>query len=170
MLANSNLSVTLTTMWKCGPCGKAFKSIEMLDEHKKSKKHKKTEKEFLIANPNSSVSSMFKSIQHEQSSDILTELHKSIHGHSHSAPSVEEDHAVHTATTLESLRICLFCNKECEGVKKNLDHMRLAHGFFILDIECLINLKGLLAYVAERIQLGKICLYCDKQFKSADKC
>jgi len=54
-------------------------------------------------------------------------------------------------TTLESLRICLFCNLECDGVKKNLDHMRWRHNFHILDIECLINLKGMLAYIAERI-------------------
>ena len=54
-------------------------------------------------------------------------------------------------TTLESLRICLFCNEETSGVKKNLDHMRVKHSFLIMDIECLINLKGLLAYIAERI-------------------
>jgi len=65
-------------------------------------------------------------------------------------------------TTLESLRICLFCNLESDGVKMNLDHMRLRHNFAILDIECLINLKGLLAYIAERIQLGKMCLMCSK--------
>ena len=74
-----------------------------------------------------------------------------------------------TKTTLESLRICLFCNLESEGVKKNLDHMRHRHNFTILDIECLINLKGILAYIAERIQLGKLCLTCNRQFRSASR-
>lgn len=73
-------------------------------------------------------------------------------------------------TTLESLRICLFCNKETDGVKKCIDHMRAVHNFTILDIECLVNLKGLLAYIAERIQLGKLCLLCSKQFRSAARC
>ena len=51
-----------------------------------------------------------------------------------------------------TLRILLLLpNKESSGVKKNLDHMRMKHNFTILDIECLINLKGLLAYIAERI-------------------
>ena len=112
----------MSTMWKCQPCNKAFKSIEMLEDHKKAKKHKKTEKEFLLANPNASISSIFKSIQHEQSGDILTELHKSMSGQE--TPSMEEDPTVHVKTTLESLRICLFCNKESNGVKRNLDHMR----------------------------------------------
>ena len=48
--------------------------------------------------------------------------------------------------------------------------MRKHHNFIILDIECLINLKGLLAYIAERIQLGRLCLNCDKQFKSGYSC
>lgn len=82
----------------------------------------------------------------------------------------EKSETKHIPTTLESLRICLFCNQECNGVKRNLDHMRLKHNFTILSIECLINLKGLLAYIAERIQLGKLCLMCDKQFSTADRC
>ena len=61
-------------------------------------------------------------------------------------------------TAVKSLRICLFCNQESEGVKKNLDHMRTVHSFFILDVDCLINLKGLLSYIAERIHLGALCL------------
>ena len=75
----------------------------------------------------------------------------------------------HTKTTLESLRVCLFSNHESDGVKKNLDYMRQKYNFTILDIECLINLKGLLAYIAERIQLGKLCLFCSKQFRSAER-
>jgi pre-60S factor REI1 len=73
-------------------------------------------------------------------------------------------------TTLESLRICLFSNKESAGVKKNLDLMKNRYNFFIHDVECLINLKGLLSYLAERIQLGMLCLGCSKQFSSARRC
>lgn len=65
-------------------------------------------------------------------------------------------------TALDSLRICLFCNKEFDGVKKCIDHMRLVHNFTILDIDCLVDLKGLLTYMAQRIQLGKLCLFCSK--------
>jgi len=52
----------------------------MLDDHKKSKKHKKAEKEYLKEHPEAEPSSIFKSIQHEQSSgnDILSELHRSM--------------------------------------------------------------------------------------------
>ena len=173
MLANSNLSVSVTTSWKCQPCSKTFKTIEMLDEHKKSKKHKKSEKEYLLAHPEAEPSSIFKSIQHESSSngDILSELHKSLLQSQQEPLSLEEDSPEpHVKTTLESLRICLFCNLESPGVKRSIDHMREKHNFFILDIECLINLKGLLAYIAERVQLGKMCLHCDKQFRGPKRC
>lgn len=77
---------------------------------------------------------------------------------------------VEIATTLDNLRICLFCNKESDGIKKNLDHMMLAHSFFIPDVDCIINLKGLLGYIAERIHLGFLCLYCSKQLTNGRSC
>lgn len=77
-----------------------------------------------------------------------------------SIKEVDEDSKVKTA--LDSLRICLFCNKEHDGFKKNLDHMMIAHSYFIPDVDCIINLKGLLGYLAERIHLGFLCLLCSK--------
>jgi pre-60S factor REI1 len=58
----------------------------------------------------------------------------------------------------------LFCNKEHDGVKKNIDHMRVHHSFYLLDVDCLTDLKGLLRYIAERIHVGALCLFCSKQF------
>jgi protease II len=77
MLQQSNISVSTETKWKCKACSKIFKTIESLDEHKRSKKHKKNEKEFLDKNPNSELSSIFKSITHE-TSDFLSDLNKSL--------------------------------------------------------------------------------------------
>ena len=73
-------------------------------------------------------------------------------------------------TALDNLRVCLFCNKKCGGIKKCLDHMRIKHSFFILDVDCVTNLKGLLTYIAERIHLGYLCLFCSKNFKNAQRC
>lgn len=143
----------------------------MLNDHKSSKKHKKAEKEWIKDHPDAELSSIFKSIQHESTgSDILSELNRSLQASDGQPLTIEEENAPHVKTTLESLRICLFCNEEFPGVKRCIDHMRFKHNFMILDIECLVNLKGLLAYVAERIQLGKMCLGCNKQFRSAARC
>lgn len=141
------------THWKCIPCSKRFHLKEQLGEHEKSKKHKKKVKEYLQKHPDESQSSLFKSINIESSNgSILGALAHSLTS-GNDARTVEEDdmEKVPVRTTLESQRICLFCNLESDGVKKNLDHMRQEHNFVILDIECLINLKGLISYIAERI-------------------
>eukprot|EP00352_Strombidinopsis_acuminata_P002696 CAMPEP_0176380550 /NCGR_PEP_ID=MMETSP0126-20121128/31216_1 /TAXON_ID=141414 ORGANISM="Strombidinopsis acuminatum, Strain SPMC142" /NCGR_SAMPLE_ID=MMETSP0126 /ASSEMBLY_ACC=CAM_ASM_000229 /LENGTH=158 /DNA_ID=CAMNT_0017743931 /DNA_START=210 /DNA_END=686 /DNA_ORIENTATION=+ len=158
------MSVNTETHWKCKPCSKTFKTLESLDEHKRSKKHKKSEKEYLKKYPEESDTSMFRSITHE-ASNILSDLSKSMI--SNDVKHVEEDteeakNRLPEKTSLDSLRVCLFCNEEKDGVKKCLDHMRIKHNFYILDIECLVNLRGLLAYIAERIQLGHMCLLCNK--------
>lgn len=48
--------------------------------------------------------------------------------------------------------------------------MRKTYGFVILDIDCLVDLKGLLTYLAERIHIGNLCLFCSKQFKDGARC
>ncbi len=48
--------------------------------------------------------------------------------------------------------------------------MSLAHSFFILDVECVINFKGLLSYLAERIHLGYLCMFCSRSFKDSRRC
>jgi hypothetical protein len=70
-------------------------------------------------------------------------------------------------TALNNLRCCLFTNKEFSGIKKCVDHMRKYYSFTILDIDCLVDLKGLLTYMAARIHEGHLCLYCSKQFRDA---
>ena len=55
-------------------------------------------------------------------------------------------------------------------MKMCLDHMRKAHSFFVLDVQFCTNLKGLLSYVAERVHLGYLCLFCGRMFKNARRC
>lgn len=165
--------------FKCHPCNKTFKSIEMLDQHKRSKNHKKNEKEYIKKNPNVSESSMFKSISHGEKSDAdPVDTTNILDGIDQVSEQKSENQKMDNAlkvresvkTTLDSLRICLFCNKESDGVKKNIDHMRLKHSFTILDVDCLVDLKGMLTYMASRIQMGHLCLMCSKQFKEPIHC
>ena len=173
-MVSANQSAITEVMYKCQPCKKSFKTIETLDEHKKSKKHKKNEKEYKSKNPESTENSMFTSISQNQSQNssvldknILEELKED-----DKPLTVEESGAekVPRRTALDSMRICLFCNKEFSGVKKCLDHMLIEHSFSILDIDCLVDLKGLLGYMAERIHLGALCLHCNKQFSDGRRC
>ena len=177
-MVSANASAITDVHFKCLACNKGFKSSQQLDEHKKSKKHKKSEKEYLAKHEGMSSSDIFKSISHSQAS--LADRSESINANmlgdidqpEIKRLEVEEDSKQHEhrPTALESTRICLFCDKVFEGVKKCVDHMRLKHGFLILDVDCLVDLKGLLTYMAERIQLGQLCLFCSKQFRDPRRC
>lgn len=68
-------------------------------------------------------------------------------------------------TALDSLKICLFSNTEKKTVKQCLDHMRIKFSFFLIDVDCLVDLKGLLTYLAEKIHIGNMCIFCNKVFK-----
>lgn len=146
-------------MYKCVPCNKSFKCVEQLDQHKKSKKHKKNAKDF--SGDDSANSSMFKSIPEGS-------IEQSKEEESGKLQMMEADEAKEKQkkrTTLESLKVCLFCNEEKSGVKKMLDHMRIKHSFFLIDVDCLVDLKGLLTYLAEKVHIGQMCVFCNKIFK-----
>ncbi|KAM6954683.1 cytoplasmic 60S subunit biogenesis factor ZNF622 [Aplochiton taeniatus] len=61
---------------------------------------------------------------------------------------------------------CLFCPHHSHSLMKNLAHMTRVHSFFIPDLEFLIDLKGLIAYLGEKVGAGKVCLWCNEKGRS----
>ncbi|CAH2283934.1 zinc finger 622 [Pelobates cultripes] len=61
---------------------------------------------------------------------------------------------------------CLFCPHHSRSLMKNVAHMTKVHSFFIPDIEYLQDLQGLIAYLGEKVGVGKICLWCNEKGKS----
>ena len=55
---------------------------------------------------------------------------------------------------------CLFCTQRLPTIEACLQHMSTLHSFFIPDQDYLSDLSGLLAYLAEKVIVGNICLYC----------
>lgn len=56
---------------------------------------------------------------------------------------------------------CLFCNHNADTFEDNMQHMTIQHSFFIPDIEYLVDLKGLIKYLGEKLSIGNTCLYCN---------
>lgn len=44
---------------------------------------------------------------------------------------------------------CLFCSHHSKSLLKNVAHMTKVHGFFLPDVEFLVDLKGLIRYLGE---------------------
>ncbi|XP_028593795.2 cytoplasmic 60S subunit biogenesis factor ZNF622 isoform X1 [Podarcis muralis] len=61
---------------------------------------------------------------------------------------------------------CLFCSHHSSCLMKNVSHMTKVHSFFIPDIEYLVDIRGLIKYLGEKVGIGKICLWCNEKGKS----
>ncbi|WZZ82736.1 hypothetical protein YC2023_103308 [Brassica napus] len=57
---------------------------------------------------------------------------------------------------------CLMCDKKHKTLEKCMVHMHKFHGFFIPDIEYLMDPKGFLTYVGLKVKRDFICLYCNE--------
>ena len=51
---------------------------------------------------------------------------------------------------------------------RKMEHMTIEHTFFIPDIEYLVDLKGFMNYLAEKIAIGNTCIYCKKAFNTLE--
>lgn len=61
---------------------------------------------------------------------------------------------------------CLFCPHHSHSLMKNMAHMTKVHSFFIPDVEYLIDLKGLVHYLGEKVGAGNVCLWCNEKGRS----
>ncbi|XP_006634511.2 cytoplasmic 60S subunit biogenesis factor ZNF622 isoform X2 [Lepisosteus oculatus] len=84
----------------------------------------------------------------------------------------EESQGAGAATSKEPpvgvipLTDCLFCAHHSRSLLKNLAHMTTAHSFFLPDVEYLVDLKGLIRYLGEKVGVGNVCLWCNEKGRS----
>lgn len=55
----------------------------------------------------------------------------------------------------------MFCTHQSESFLDNVKHMSVGHSFFIPDVDYLIDMEGLLFYLAEKITKGKTFTFMD---------
>jgi len=58
---------------------------------------------------------------------------------------------------------CLFCPQESASMEANITHMTVVHGFFIPDLEYVVDLEGLMAYLGEKVGAMRMCLWCNER-------
>ena len=60
----------------------------------------------------------------------------------------------------------IFDDKVFETVEDNLEYMRKKFNFVVPDLQYVSDIDGLVKYCSAKVRLGRICLYCNKQFRS----
>ncbi len=131
----------------CRACNKKFKSEEMLDQHLRSKKHiaaakGKSDAEVVEQRP------LKKAAADDETGEGDAVAKRIAKGR-----------------RLGSLE-CVFCSHMSETAEDTAEHMSIAHGFFIPDVEYLSDLAGLLSYLGDKVGVGFCCVYCHRVFES----
>ena len=132
----------------CDVCKKRFTSANSYNSHLRSKRHR----EMVAAD--------------EKREDETEQKAKD----SKADQSTEDDKGeiVESDCEPEPLEIteCLFCPKESDDMEQNLSHMSKSHGFFIPDLEYIIDIKGFISYLCEKVGMYYMCLHCNDKGKT----
>eukprot|EP00033_Pygsuia_biforma_P000487 GCRY01000575.1.p1 GENE.GCRY01000575.1~~GCRY01000575.1.p1 ORF type:complete len:378 (-),score=74.35 GCRY01000575.1:280-1392(-) len=148
-------TVEKTSAFECIPCGKKYSSSGALDQHLNSKKHKETAKNF---DP----------IKHQQKmTNKSSQPKKETVDFSKMTEEEVADYKIANAPTMSECH-CLFCAMVSNSLESNISHMARDHSFFLPDVEYLVDLKGFVEYLAQKLAIGNVCLYCNKQFSALD--
>ncbi|XP_067011987.2 cytoplasmic 60S subunit biogenesis factor ZNF622 [Anabrus simplex] len=165
----------------CSFCRKTFSSQNAYDNHLNSKRHKS----FVSGNPNEDLdinksSKSASELQTDSLSNIEEENKKNkMNG---TVDSPDESNSVVKSDSADESEYeevdsdeweaelgdnpianndCLFCSHHSGSMLKNLKHMSVAHSFFIPDTEYVVDMKGLLMYLGEKISQYYMCLWCN---------
>ncbi|KAI7862512.1 C2H2 type zinc-finger-domain-containing protein [Spinellus fusiger] len=176
----------------CDTCRKPFGTQNSFNNHIQSKKHKDLAAKLLLQ-PRKQKESVATEVTEEASvdntqqtqgeattpastSDVPTEVEPRQSTAQHISMTVTEetteeemlakiDEKIKAAPRLEETD-CLFCTHKAESFEENLTHMTHAHSFFIPDIDYLVDLKGLIQYLGEKISVGNVCIFCNGKGRS----
>ncbi|EDO42506.1 predicted protein [Nematostella vectensis] len=143
-----------TTM-RCESCCKNFSSGNAFKNHMQSKKHNEivlraSKTSLLVRQPGNMTKKVEKIAKEDEEENMVEED--------------DEDGEIIEDDSLEITQ-CLFCPHESQTYEENLRHMSRSHSFFLPDLEYIVDLKGFLEYLGEKVGLGKVCLYCNEKGK-----
>lgn len=147
----------------CRSCGKTFSTENAYGNHMSSKKHKDMEASRAKKGESLITEGIDKLATKESKAEETVE--KNIDSEKAESSSIDDDDDDIEEDTLE-VEDCLFCPHHSVSLEENLRHMTRSHSFFIPDVEYVVDLKGLLTYLCEKVGIGNICLYCNDKGKN----
>ena len=142
----------------CQVCKKHFSSENAYTSHLRSRKHKDNS-----ARLNSKEIDT-KEDQTEKIADKLNAVNSSDHSETVDAEKIDEEDSDDEPEPLE-ITECLFCPHMSKDLESSLNHMSVKHGFFVPDLNFLVDIKGLIEYLCEKVGLGYMCIWCNTKGK-----
>ncbi|KAH7108460.1 C2H2 type zinc-finger-domain-containing protein [Auriculariales sp. MPI-PUGE-AT-0066] len=160
--AQTSLTVSAKSM-TCDICRKVYTTENAYRSHLNSKRHKENEAKPASARPAPSEQSEASNSSQPPAPPLAVP-----------ADADEEtinatiDARIAAARSQLAPTACLYCPQTSASVSKNLDHMHTAHGFFVPDAEYLVDVTGLLAFLAGKVAVAHACIFCAREFRTLD--
>jgi pre-60S factor REI1 len=151
-----------TQVTKCTICRKYYASENAYKNHLESKKHKENVLREALGSYSTS------NVQKDESKPSMKTRRQSCNVDMTLREGEDEitamDRIFQTRLACSrrlTLEECLFCRESSDTFDQNMSHMMNAHSLFIPDMEYMINLRGLIAFLGEKISVGYLCLFCN---------
>lgn len=145
----------------CTICKKSYSSQKSFDSHLSSKQHKNLASQSNHELKNIGVPAAKKTVKPVE----IVPVEESDDEYEDVDDDEEWDEVVSENNPIVKNN-CLFCSHNTESLLQNIKHMSDVHSFFIPDIEYLVDMKGLLVYLGEKICQGFMCLWCNDSGKN----
>ena len=152
----------------CQICKKHFTSENSYQSHLRSRKHKEREA-FVQKTGKESTKPEVSSKEETGDESKLTEKNEMNLKEGEIVKKEEgEEEESDSEFEPEPLEIseCLFCPQSSDDLESNLKHMSLVHGFFIPDLDYIVDVKGLVSHLCEKVGVGNMCLFCNEKGKT----
>lgn len=141
----------------CEACRKHFTSRNSYESHLRSRKHREA-----VAAYEKKQEGSLELINQKNAEDDVEKVDDEKVDDEKEDDSIDSDIEPEPLETTE----CLFCPHQSSDMEKNLTHMSMAHGFFIPELDYLVDIKGLIEYLCEKVGIGNMCLYCNEKGKA----
>ena len=134
---------------RCDVCSKTFSSLNAYRDHMQSRKHRE---KALKYQPRSKAP-----LEHvREMKQALPEDDENVD---------DEERAIRQklskARRIDPANECMFCSAAQSSLEASMEHMRASHGFFVPERKYLVDLAGLLRYLADKVSVGNVCLWCN---------
>ena len=158
-----------TKTMHCKLCNKTFSSENAYGNHMSSKKHKELEASKIKKGVNLTTNGLTMESRETGSKNTESEIAESSlcddDDEVGDAQFDDDDDDEIEEDTLE-VTDCLFCTHRSISLEENMKHMTRSHSFFIPDLDFVVDLKGLVTYLCEKVGVGNMCLYCNDKGKN----
>ena len=161
---------------RCDVCSKTFSSQNAYRDHMQSKKHrdmvqrqarKPTTSQHNVSNSESGLDTMgeIKTSLPQGGDKQKQELQEPDDANLNDDERMEREiqKKLSKARRIDPAEECMFCCSAQSSLDASLEHMRAAHGFFVPERKYLVDLVGLLRYLADKVSVGNVCLWCNER-------